>query len=1178
MHRPVRRYVAAAALATLILAALTGCDGSPVALTGTVSSASSGEVLAGVPVRVYASSSEQEVASSVTDANGAFTFWQSTLPPGSYRVLLSERSWWLDASSWASATTITVEPGRPATIEATIEPSTGSVTGRVTAGDDPVEGAAVEALSVTGRGVVATGETDDQGGYALEGVPTGAYKIRVSAPGVPATFHPASPSWEEATEVAIAEDQVTLDADVDTVVPASVSGQVVASGSPRSGLVVLALAGDPAHLAGRATTDGTGRFRIADLHPTDHQLVVIDQPSGAPVVVGADPGDVATAFDYSLRPGADVEIGRFDLDCADGGGPCGAPVRSASLELLTGTAATATATFAEAAAISDVVLEGAAPPGLTVSAASRDGAGDDRSTELAVAVGAELDAIAGAADLRVTAVGCARVHEQEPCPEEERIALSMEVAVTTSAPGLAIPDGFPAPDSRRWVPAEGATATLPDEVGIGAAAGATPEQVAALVSDVGGGLTGAYPELGYYQARVADVAVATAALELSPLVDGVDPVVGQQAALDLEPGDWDDDQVNDDATWTFRQIGALEAWDRTVGSASVDVGVVDFGIYDDHTDLRLHSFDPGQAYDRGQALGRNNIGHGTHVAGTLCLPDGNGGLVGAMHECRLHALDLAGHSDPYWAANPEWTDPYLQWPQQLREMASWLEAHPKVSVVNLSFTLVGSHRNLNGCGSTFNAVQHARIRAWFAARSDVLWVVAAGNCNAVPGANRLRLAQHHLPAALHTELPNVVAVSATGPTDSATGVASLADYSAPDGTVAAPGGTSDRPVWSSQYGACDSAGRCASTWSDRTRPARDGTTSPMSGTSMAAPLVAGAAGLMSSVNRGMDPASLKSCLVHGATTTVQGVSVRELWLPAALDCAERVCHGREATIVGTSAAEELRGTEGDDVIVGLGGDDAIIAGGGDDLVCPGAGSDYVEAGDGADQVDGTDTGFVGPGGGVDYVDGGPGDDVLTGSGGDSLLGRDGDDELTAADDTGHLEGGDGADSLRGGDYLDGGSGDDVLRGGPRARYLDGGDGDDQLFGGLGTSSPSSAEIRVYLEGGLGDDVLEARSVRTYLDGGDTAADPEANDGADTLRGGPGADVLEGGTGPDLLIGGRGRDVYLGGEGDDVIEGDDGRRDERFDCGGGEDAVRYDRAADRAVDRVECEVEVASPPA
>ncbi|MFH1329188.1 MAG: CapA family protein [Actinomycetota bacterium] len=134
------------------------------------------------------------------------------------------------------------------------------------------------------------------------------------------------------------------------------------------------------------------------------------------------------------------------------------------------------------------------------------------------------------------------------------------------------------------------------------------------------------------------------------------------------------------------------------------------------------------------------------------------------------------------------------------------------------------------------------------------------------------------------------------------------------------------------------------------------------------------------------------------------------------------CHGRPATIVGTTGPDVLVGTPGDDVIVGRGGDDTILALGGNDLACGGDGSDALWGGPGGDTLrggEGDDALYGGAGrdglfgeGGADTLWGGPdGDALYGGEGDDSLLGHEGDDLLVAGPGADRLWGGTGADGL-----------------------------------------------------------------------------------------------------------------------------------------------------------------------
>jgi hypothetical protein len=97
-------------------------------------------------------------------------------------------------------------------------------------------------------------------------------------------------------------------------------------------------------------------------------------------------------------------------------------------------------------------------------------------------------------------------------------------------------------------------------------------------------------------------------------------------------------------------------------------------------------------------------------------------------------------------------------------------------------------------------------------------------------------------------------------------------------------------------------------------------------------------------------------------------------LPAVQPAAK--CRGKDATLVGTNAADSILGTGGNDVIVAFGGNDKINAKGGKDLVCAGPGRDRVNGKGGNDRLfgeGGKDT-LNGGAGKKDFCHGGPGKD------------------------------------------------------------------------------------------------------------------------------------------------------------------------------------------------------------
>ena len=257
----------------------------------------------------------------------------------------------------------------------------------------------------------------------------------------------------------------------------------------------------------------------------------------------------------------------------------------------------------------------------------------------------------------------------------------------------------------------------------------------------------------------------------------------------------------------------------------------------------------------------------------------------------------------------------------------------------------------------------------------------------------------------------------------------------------------------------------------------------------------------------------------------------------------RMCHGRVATIAGTSGSDRIEGTPGNDVIAGFGGADHIAGFAGDDVICGGGGNDHLR--------------------------GGPGDDTLVGGHqSDGLKG------LTGAD---VLLGGPGPDGLRGG------AGNDVIRGGPGddSALLDrghdairGGAGFDVVIGLISRRIDVTQPFEIDLSGrtarvGVGRDRVfgvEAVTVRrlgtVLILGNDANNHIDATGRTVGIRGRGGNDVVHGGAHDDQLQGGAGDDEMQGGFGDDTLDG--GAGTDTLHGGPGTDTCNDGEACSRIV--------------
>ncbi len=289
--------------------------------------------------------------------------------------------------------------------------------------------------------------------------------------------------------------------------------------------------------------------------------------------------------------------------------------------------------------------------------------------------------------------------------------------------------------------------------------------------------------------------------------------------------------------WSLPTIGAVRAWDVTTGGApGVRIAVIDSGVEAGHPDLapNITGANPGETGNGREDNGIDDDGngkvddwrgwdfvgndndpqdttperHGTHVTGVIAARGDNGlGMAGVAWGAQVIPIRAIG-SDGTGS-------------ESAIAGAIRYASERGARIVNASF----------GGDEFSQSISNAIADA-----PDSLFVVAAGN-----GGSDGRGDDNDTTAVFpcNLPLPNILCVTAT---DQADQLASFANRGATSVDLAAPGVN------------------ILST----TRTAADGYTySPLSGTSFAAPLVAGTAALVLAANPGATTAQLRAAILNG---------------------------------------------------------------------------------------------------------------------------------------------------------------------------------------------------------------------------------------------------------------------------------------------------------------------------
>jgi subtilisin family serine protease len=297
-----------------------------------------------------------------------------------------------------------------------------------------------------------------------------------------------------------------------------------------------------------------------------------------------------------------------------------------------------------------------------------------------------------------------------------------------------------------------------------------------------------------------------------------------------------------DKSWYLKAINAPQAWDMTRGSEKITIAIVDNGFNLNHPELSSKVVQPYNVWKHSDEIFPQRVDHGTHVAGTaLAIADNGIGICGIAPNCKFMPIQVADR-------------------RGMMTTTSVLDGilyalYQGADVVNVSlgskFTELPQFPESTQQDLIRNHFREEE-RLWreimrIAANHNSTIVVAAGNDNVLAGIDALQ----------RPEL--FITVSAVDKNNRNFGKAGFSNYG-PFATISAPGVGIYSSIGKNGYQIMD-------------------------GTSMAAPIVAGAVALMKSLN---DTITTKQiiCILQATGIETQGNIGKLIQLDKALEKAK----------------------------------------------------------------------------------------------------------------------------------------------------------------------------------------------------------------------------------------------------------------------------------------------------
>jgi hypothetical protein len=187
----------------------------------------------------------------------------------------------------------------------------------------PIEHVQVEVLNATTGTFVDSATTGAGGEYEVPGLAPGAYKVHFQPPsesGFFAQYFNGKGSFAEAEEVTVVESTITKNIDAALGEGGTISGTVLAEGSPVGGVFVEAFpqGGGEEPFVGFATTAGNGKYTVKGV-PAGSYTVVFFPPFGENLVPQYYKEANLFAEATPVKVGFEKEVANVDANLLVGG-------------------------------------------------------------------------------------------------------------------------------------------------------------------------------------------------------------------------------------------------------------------------------------------------------------------------------------------------------------------------------------------------------------------------------------------------------------------------------------------------------------------------------------------------------------------------------------------------------------------------------------------------------------------------------------------------------------------------------------------------------------------------------------------------------------------------------------------------------------------------------------------